>query len=129
MATIRTIETNEAPKPVGPYAQAVVAGDLCFVSGQIGIDPANGTLVDGGIHAEATRVFAHISAILKALGASYDIVQTEIFLIDIDEFSIVNELYTAWLADATILPARKTVAVAALPLGAHIEVACVAQLR
>lgn len=129
MSTLQTIETSQAPKPVGPYAQAVAVNGFCFVSGQIGIDPATGRLVDGDISAEAVQVFTNISSVLEAAKSPYEIVQTEIFLIDLDEFAVVNKLYSDWLTGVSTLPARKTVGVAALPLGARIEVSCVAALQ
>ncbi len=129
MSEIKKVETLQAPKPVGPYSSAVIANGFCFVSGQIGIDPNSGKLVDGGIEAEAVMTFQNISAIVKAVGTSCEIVQTEIFLVDLNEFSVVNRVYSEWLAHISKLPARKTVGVVALPLGARIEVSCVVCLH
>jgi 2-iminobutanoate/2-iminopropanoate deaminase len=119
------IATNQAPHAIGPYAQAVRAGPWLFCSGQIGLDPASGELVPGGVVAEATRVLENLRAILSAAGASLDgVVRTTIYLVDLGDFSQVNEVYARFFHAP--FPARATVGVAALPRGARIEIDAIA---
>jgi 2-iminobutanoate/2-iminopropanoate deaminase len=121
----RTIETDDAPKPVGPYAQAVLAGDFVFVAGQIGLDPATGKLVTGGTRAELGRVLDNLAAVLRAAGHTLDdVVKTTVYLIDLREMGLVNEVYAA--AFPAPHPARATVQVTALPAGARVEIEAVA---
>lgn len=122
------VSTDGAPKAIGPYSQAVRAGDYLFTSGQIGLDPATGTMVPGGIEAETKRVLASLTAVLAAGGASWaDVVRTTIYLTDLNDFAIVNKLYGEVAGE--VPPARATVQVAALPRGAVVEIDAVAYVR
>lgn len=119
------IETEGAPRPVGPYSQAVSAGGVVFVSGQLGIDPVTGMLVGGGVRAEAERSLRNLEAILAKSGCGLDeVVKTTIFVTDMSSFKEVNEAYSAFFK--TRKPARSTVGVAALPLGAKVEIEAIA---
>jgi 2-iminobutanoate/2-iminopropanoate deaminase len=120
------VTTDAAPRALGPYAQAVVAGDLVFCSGQVGIDPASGALVSGGIVAETDRVIANLAAVLGAAGLSLaDVVKTTVYLVDLGEFRVMNEVYGRHFRAP--YPARATVQVAALPAGARVEIEAVAR--
>lgn len=121
----KVVSTQRAPEAVGPYAQAVRAGNLVFISGQIGIDPDTGRLRGGGFEEEARQVLANLGAILTAggLGAP-DILKTTVFLTSLEDFPALNELYGDWVGAEP--PARSTVQVAALPLGAQVEIEAVA---
>ncbi len=116
------VPTPSAPPVAGPYSPAVRGGDLVFCAGQIAIDPASGALVDGGIEAQTDRVLANLAAVLADCGATWgDVVKTTIFLAgSMEHFATVNERYAAAVGDHR--PARSTVAVAALPLGALVEI-------
>ena len=123
------IATADAPAAVGPYSQAVsgdAPGSLVFVSGQIPLHPATGTLVQGGIAAQTTRVLDNIGAILAAAGLGYEhVVKTTVLLADIADFAAVNEVYARFFT-GPVLPARAAFGVAALPLGAGVEIEAVA---
>jgi 2-iminobutanoate/2-iminopropanoate deaminase len=124
----REVRTEAAPAPVGPYSQAIVHGDTLFVSGQIPVDPATGRLVEGGIEAQAERVFANLRAVLDAAGSSFDaLLRVSIYLTDLSAFPHVNEIYARQFGEGP-KPARSTLGVAALPLGAAIEVDAIAAL-
>ena len=119
------ITTTAAPQAIGPYSQAVRAGDWVFLSGQIGLDPVTGTLVSGGVVAEAQQVLANLRAVLAAAGGSLgNVVRTTIYLVDLGDFTLVNEVYAA--AFNAPFPARATVGVAALPRGARVEIDAIA---
>ncbi len=119
------VDTDRAPGALGPYSQAVRAGDWIFLSGQVGLDPATGELAHGGIAAQAKRALENLSAVLGEAGLSFaDVVRTSIYLVDLDDFSAVNEIYAGYVSEP--YPARVTVGVAALPKGALIEVSAVA---
>lgn len=121
------IATERAPAAIGPYSQAVRSGDLLFLSGQIGLDPASGQLVGGGVSAEAKQVLANLSAVLHAAGATMDdVVRTTIYLVDMNDFATVNEIYGAFFKEP--FPARATVAAAALPCGARVEIDAIARV-
>jgi 2-iminobutanoate/2-iminopropanoate deaminase len=123
--TRRAVSTASAPAAVGPYSQAIAAGDLVFCSGQVGLDPATGTLVEGGLEEQAERAIANLTAVLDAAGCTWaDVVKTTCFLIDIDDFAAFNALYGRFMPDPP--PARSTFAVAALPKGARIEIEAIA---
>ena len=110
-----------APGAVGPYSQAIRAGQLLFASGQIGLDPATGQMVDGDVKAQAKRAMENIRAVLASQGLDFShIVKSLVFLTDINDFPAVNEIYGGYFKDAP--PARSCVAVAALPKGAKVEV-------
>ena len=128
------VSTTDAPAAVGPYSQAVSVGSVgsagsggtVYVSGQVPLDPATGALVDGGIQAQAERVLTSIGAILEAAGLGYaDVVKTTVLLADIADFKAVNEVYARFFT-GPVLPARAAFAVAALPLGARVEIEAVA---
>ncbi len=126
MSDHATISTTAAPAAIGPYSQAVGAGSYLFLSGQIGLDPATAHVVDGGIDAQTRQVMANLSAVLGAAGLSFaDVVKTTIFLIDMNDFSAVNAIYGESFEGAPP-PARSTVAVAALPRGARVEIDAIA---
>ena len=124
-----TIHTTAAPPAIGPYAQAVAAGSYVFTSGQIALDPATGDLVSGGIDAQARQVMANLAAVLAAAGLGFaDVVKTTVYLTDMDDFAVVNAAY-AESFDESRKPARSTVAVAALPRGARVEIEAIALRR
>ena len=121
----RAVETPAAPRALGPYSQAIVAGDTVFCAGQVGLDPATGKLVPGGIAAETGRVLENLSAVLAAAGLSLaEIVKTTVYLVDLTEFAAMNEVYGRHFTAP--YPARATVQVAALPAGARVEIDAVA---
>jgi len=120
-----TIATDGAPKAIGPYAQAVRVGQWLFLSGQIGLDPATGELVAGGVVPEAERVLENLRAVLSAAGMAVEqVVRTTIYLVDLGDFARVNEIYGRVFTAP--FPARATVGVAALPRGARIEIDAIA---
>jgi len=122
------VATPSAPQAIGPYSQAVRAGQWLFLSGQIGLQPSTGELVSGGVVAEATQVLENLRAVLAAAGAGLDnIVRTTIYLVDLADFARVNEAYAR--AFQSPFPARATVGVAALPRGARIEIDAIAVLE
>ena len=124
-----TIHTVAAPEAIGPYSQAVAAGGYVFTSGQIGLDPSTGQLVDGGTEAQTRQVMANLAAVLAAAGLTFaDVVKTTIFLIDMADFTAVNGVYGESFEDGP-KPARSTVAVAALPRGARVEIEAIALRR
>jgi len=121
------IVTEGAPKPFGgaPYNQAIRAAGLVFCAGQVGLDPAAGTLVDGGVEAQARRAMENLAAVLEAAGSSIDrIVKTTIFVADLGDFAAVNAVYGSYFTSDP--PARSTVQVAGLPAGALVEVEAIA---
>ena len=121
----RVVESSAAPRALGPYSQAVVAGDTVFCAGQVGLDPATGKLVPGGIAAETARVLQNLSAVLAGADLSLgDVVKTTVFLADLAEFAAMNEVYGRHFTAP--YPARATVQVAALPAGARVEIEAVA---
>ena len=124
----RVVETERAPKPIGPYSQAIDTGGIVFCAGQIGLDPATGKLVDGGVGAEAERAIANLSAVLEAVGLRLtDVVKTTLFLVDLADGPAVGKIYAARFPAPH--PARSTVQVAALPAGAHVELEAIAVRR
>lgn len=123
----KKIETEEAPKAIGPYSQAVLAGDLLFVSGQLPIDPKTGKVVKDEIEIQTYQVLNNIEAILKSTGLSFeDVVKTEIYMKDLQEFARVNSIYAEFFS-SEIKPARQTMQVAKLPLDVRIEISCIAK--
>jgi 2-iminobutanoate/2-iminopropanoate deaminase len=123
--TRSSVSTAAAPAAVGPYSQAVAVGDLVFCSGQIGLEPATGQLVEGGIEAQAERALRNLAAVLDAAGCTFvDVVKTTVFLADIGDFAVVNAVYGRFVSDPP--PARSTFAVGALPKGALIEIEAIA---
>ncbi len=124
---MKEVRTSAAPEPVGPYSQAVEQDGWIFASGQIPLDPATGELVAAGIEEQTRRVLANLRAVLEAAGAGFpDVVRTTIYLTDLATFAQVNAVYAEHF-DGDPAPARATVQVAALPLGADVEIDCVAK--
>jgi len=123
------VSTEHAPRAIGPYSQAVQSGDLLFLSGQIALDPATGQLVGGGdVRRETEQVVANAAAVLRAAGASFgDVVKATIFLVDMADFAVVNEVYGRAF-EGLAPPARSTVAVAGLPRGARVEIELIARI-
>jgi 2-iminobutanoate/2-iminopropanoate deaminase len=124
-----TVRTERAPAPFqgAPYSQAIVHGDLVFVSGQLGLDPETAEVVDGGIGPQTDRALENVRAILEEAGSSMDkVLQVSIFIVDLGEFGAMNEVYSRLLEQP--YPARATVQIGALPSGARIEIAVVAHL-
>lgn len=118
---IEPVPTPSAPPVAGPYSPAVRAGDWLVLAGQVGLDPASGAIVAGGVEAQARQVLANIAAVLSDCGAALtDIAKTTIFVTDIGEFATVNAVYAEVLGEHR--PARSTVQVAALPAGAEVEI-------
>jgi 2-iminobutanoate/2-iminopropanoate deaminase len=123
----QAISTDQAPKAIGPYSQAVRIGSLLFVSGQIPIDPATGSLIEADIATQTRRVFENIKAILAAAGATFDnVARTTVFLADMGDFVAMNEVYAGYFE--TPAPARSTVQAARLPKDARIEIDVIAVL-
>lgn len=119
------IYTERAPEPIGPYSQAVQAGNMLFISGQIPIDPITNQLIQGGIGDEARQVMKNLEALLQAAGFSFEnVVKTTIFLSDMNHFAEVNEIYGSYFRSD--FPARETVAVLGLPKNVNVEISLVA---
>jgi reactive intermediate/imine deaminase len=119
----KAIHTEQAPKAIGPYSQAVRAGDTVYLAGQIPLDPATMQMVEGDFEKEAQRVFENIQAVIAASGGSFSqVVKVTIFLTDFANFAKVNELMAKYFKEP--YPARSTVAVAALPRNARVEIEC-----
>jgi 2-iminobutanoate/2-iminopropanoate deaminase len=123
--TPHAILTAQAPAPIGPYSQAIRTGSFIFCSGQIPIDPATGKLIEGDVAAQTRQVMNNIAAVLQAAGVTFDnVVKTTIYLMDMADFATVNPIYGERFGATP--PARSTVAVAALPLGARVEIEVIA---
>ena len=121
----QAVSSPDAPKAIGPYSQAVRAGQLLFVSGQVPLDPATGQIVSGDIAAQTRRVFDNLGAVLKAGGRSFaDVVRMTVFLADMNDFAAVNEVYGTYFSEP--YPARATVQVARLPKDARVEIDVIA---
>ena len=121
------VSSRGAPAAIGPYSQAIRAGGFLFISGQIPLDPESGQVVDGDVAAQTHRVMQSLGAILKAAGASYEhVVRTTIFLTDLTDFALVNDVYGSYFAAPA--PTRATVQVAALPKGVSFEIDAIAHL-
>lgn len=122
------VHSDKAPKALGPYSQAIRAGDYVFCAGQAGFDPATGRLVEGGIEAETRRVLQNLSAVLEQAGTSIqNAVKTTVFLTDMDEFKAMNAIYAEFFPSNP--PARSTVQVARLPGGARVEIEVIAIVK
>lgn len=122
------IHTPAAPKPIGPYVQAVAGNGLLFCSGQVGLDHTTGKLVEGDVAAQTRRALLNLAAVLSAGGASLrDVVKTTVFLLDMQDFAAMNEVYAEVFGESP--PARSTVAVTALPAGARVEIEATALRR
>jgi 2-iminobutanoate/2-iminopropanoate deaminase len=125
--TREIIHTGNAPAAIGPYSQGVKTDTLIFTAGQLALDPASGKLVEGGIEAQTRQVLTNLKHILEAAGAGLEtVVKTTVFLADMGEFAAMNGVYAEFFGEA--MPARSTVQVAALPLGARVEIEAVALL-
>jgi 2-iminobutanoate/2-iminopropanoate deaminase len=119
--TKTAVTSPELSPPVGPFSQAIEVGGVLYVSGQVGQDPATGRVVEGGVVAETERVFQNLSAVLKAAGKSFDHVScARVFLTNMTDFALMNGIYAKYFSQP--FPARTTIAVAALPLGACVEI-------
>jgi len=128
LTAISTVSTPGAPRAIGPYSQGILAGGFLFTAGQVGFDPATGELVDGGIAEQTRRVLENLRAILRAAGLDLArVVKTTVFLVDMADFAAMNEEYARAFGDHR--PARSTVAVAALPRGARVEIEAIAVLN
>jgi 2-iminobutanoate/2-iminopropanoate deaminase len=126
---MKEIKTDKAPKAVGPYSQAIYAGDFLFCSGQIGVDPQTNEIVKGGVKSETEQVLKNLSAVLEKSGAKLsDVVRCDIFIKDMGDYKIVNEIYGEYFSHDP-KPARLTVEVASLPKCALIEISCIAYLK
>jgi 2-iminobutanoate/2-iminopropanoate deaminase len=123
--TRQAIQTNGAPAALGPYSQAIRSGDLVFCSGQLGLDPATGELVEG-VEAQAERSLRNLQSVLDAAGLGFDdVVKTTIFLADVNDFAAVNAVYAKFMPAPP--PARSTIGVAALPKGGLVEIEAIAR--
>ncbi len=119
--SVKTVHTNAAPAAIGPYSQGIVANGFLFTAGQIAIDPATGQIVNGDVAKQTERVMANLAAVLATVNATWkDVVKTTVFLHDMGDFPVVNEVYGKALGEAR--PARSTVQVSALPRGVLVEI-------
>jgi 2-iminobutanoate/2-iminopropanoate deaminase len=124
----KVINTSNAPAPIGPYSQAIIAGDFVFVSGQVAINPANGELVMDTIKSETKQVMENIKSILIEAGIDFNhIVKTSIFLKEMQDFAQVNEVYGSYFSEQ--FPARETIQVAGLPKNVNVEISVTAIKR
>lgn len=123
---MEAVTSSDAPKPVGPYSQAILAGQYLFCSGQVGLDPATGELVPGGIAEQTRKALENLTAVLDAAGLTFgDVVKCTVFLAAMSDFAAMNEVYSGFIEDPA--PARSTVAVKELPKGALVEIEAVAR--
>ena len=127
MATRASVSTPDAPQAIGPYSQAIRAGQFLFLSGQIPLDPVTGEVVPGDVRAQTRRVLDNISGVLAAAGLSMDaVVKTTVYLVDLAEFTAMNEVYATAFEDPA--PARSTVQVSRLPRDVRVEIEAIALL-
>ena len=127
MSGPRAVASGDAPAAIGPYSPAIRVGQFVFLSGQIPIDPATGTLVPGDITVQTERVMASIAGLLTAAGGSFaNVVRTTVYLVELEDFAAMNAVYAKWVADPA--PARSTVQVARLPRDARVEIDVIAML-
>lgn len=125
MSTRTVVHTDEAPKAIGPYSQAIIVNGMVFCAGQTPIDPATGNLVEGGIEAQTHRALKNIGAVLRAAGSDYaKVVKTTVFLKNMNDFAVMNGIYATYFAESP--PARSTVEVARLPKDCLFEIECIA---
>ena len=123
--TRTAVSTADAPQAIGPYSQGIASGGLVFCSGQLGLDPATGQVVEGGVVAQAERALGNLRAVLAAAGCTFaDVVKTTVYLADISDFPAVNEIYATFMTEPA--PARATFAVGALPKGGLVEIEAIA---
>jgi 2-iminobutanoate/2-iminopropanoate deaminase len=126
LADKKAVSTDAAPKAIGPYSQAIICNGFAFLSGQIPLDPATNTLIEGDIAAQTERVFENLKAVLAACGSSLEnVVKTTVFLKDMGEFAKMNEVYGRYFKDDP--PARATVEAARLPRDVRVEIECIAK--
>jgi 2-iminobutanoate/2-iminopropanoate deaminase len=126
--SLTQVQTAHAPAAIGPYSQGIVAAGFLFTAGQIALDPANGEIVQGGVREQTIRVMRNLTAVLESAGAGWDdVVKTTVYLQDMNDFPVVNEIYGKTLGEAR--PARSTVQVAALPRGVLVEIDAIASVR
>jgi 2-iminobutanoate/2-iminopropanoate deaminase len=126
--SLTQVQTANAPAAIGPYSQGIVAAGFLFTAGQIALDPANGEIVQGGVREQTIRVMRNLAAVLESAGAGWDdVVKTTVYLQDMNDFPVVNEIYGTTLGEAR--PARSTVQVAALPRGVLVEIDAIASVR
>jgi len=124
----KVVFTEKAPKPIGPYSQAIIAGNLIFTAGQIPIDPATNQVVQGNIKEQTRRVLENLRAILESVGATFDdVVKVTIYMKDLNEFSAMNEVYSEYFKNSP--PARTTVEVSRLPRDVRIEIDLIAIVK
>jgi len=124
---MKPVQADKAPKAIGPYSQAVVAGELVFCSGQIGLDPNTGEFVQGGVKEQTVQVFQNLKAVLAAAGAALtDVVMVNVYLKNMNDFKDMNDVYATAFGEHK--PARATVGVSELPKNALVEISCVASL-
>jgi 2-iminobutanoate/2-iminopropanoate deaminase len=123
------VSTKDAPAAIGPYSQAIRVGDMLFASGQVGLDPATGQIVEGGVVEQTVRVLENVKAVLAASGLGLaEVVKTTVFLKSMADFAAMNEVYARYLApEGVVAPARSTVAVAGLPKDALVEIEVIAK--
>ncbi len=125
---MQQITTDEAPAAIGPYSQGIVANGFLFSAGQIALDPATGQLIDGDISAQTERVMQNLAAVLSAAGLGWrDVIKTTVYLHDMTDFPVVNEIYGRSLGEAR--PARSTIQVTALPRGGLVEIDLIAAAK
>jgi len=124
---MKAISTTKAPAAIGPYSQAIYVGNLVYTSGQIPIDPATGTIVEGGIKEQTRQSLTNVKAILESAGLTMgNVVKTTVFLADMNDFAEMNSVYSEFFAEP--YPARSAVAVKALPKGALVEIEVIAEV-
>lgn len=131
MSDKKAVSTTSAPAAIGPYSQAVRVGDFLYTSGQVALDPATGTLVEGGIEAQTKRVIENLNAVLEAAEIGLEtVVKTTVFLKNMGDFAAMNAVYGHYFApEGVVPPARSTVEVARLPKDALVEIEVIAKLR
>ena len=123
----KIIHSEKAPSPIGPYSQAVKSGHLLYTSGQIPIDPRTGVFVEGGIREQTIQVLENLKAVVESAGSNFnEVINTTVFLADLADFPTVNSIYAEYFGEENA-PARSTVQVAGLPMGARIEIELVAK--
>ncbi|WP_158749194.1 RidA family protein [Acidobacterium sp. S8] len=130
MSEKQAVSTKSAPAAIGPYSQAVRVGDFLYTSGQVGLDPASGALVEGGIEAQTTRVLENLKAVLEAAGIGFEnVIKTTVFLKNMGDFAAMNAIYAQYLApEGVVAPARSTVEVARLPKDGLVEIEVIARM-
>jgi 2-iminobutanoate/2-iminopropanoate deaminase len=130
MSEKKAVSTKSAPAAIGPYSQAVRIGDFLYTSGQVGLDPATGALVEGSIETQTTRVLENLKAVLEAAGTDFaHVVKTTVFLKNMGDFAVMNAIYGKYFApEGVVAPARSTVEVARLPKDALVEIEAIAKV-